>query len=457
VCDTSVVVGSASVDGSVIFAKNSDRPANECQPLRYYPRRSYPAQARVRCTHREIPQAGETLAVLGCQPWWMWGFEIGVNEAGVTIGNEAVYGREGYADDGLLGMDLLRLGLERGRTAYEALRVVVDLLEEFGQGGSADVAIPRSYHNSYIIADPIEAWVLETAGRYWAAEKVKGRRAISNCFTIGTEWDEASSDLIDHAVANGWWARGTDFDFARAYGDPNRDVGSGQCRFARASHVLDGRASLGVPDMMQVLRDHAGLRTGPSGETVPTPICMHEVPPNLGATAASLVVHLRPKLASPLTALVWHSFGSPCLSAFHPIYVAAGPALGELARGEGTFDRTSPWWRNEQIQRRVDAYPALKPTVLATWRNFEQGAFAAIGEAEKRAQSLAPAYVDTELRRVGEELTAELLAALAELDDLTAAAIESSEPLSSADAAHWNQLNQAVGLDVGAPVPAGVD
>ena len=108
VCDTSVVVGSASADGSVIFAKNSDRPANECQPLRYYPRQSYPARARVRCTHREIPQTSETLAVLGSQPWWMWGFEIGVNEAGVAIGNEAVYGREGYADDGLLGMEIGR-------------------------------------------------------------------------------------------------------------------------------------------------------------------------------------------------------------------------------------------------------------------------------------------------------------------------------------------------------------
>ncbi len=451
-CDTSVVVGSASVDGSVIFAKNSDRPANECQPLRYYPRQRYPTNARVRCTHREIPQARETLAILGSQPWWMWGFEIGVNECGVAIGNEAVHGRDGHVANGLLGMDLLRLGLERGHTAYEALHVVVDLLEEFGQGGSADVSTPRSYHNSYIIADPHEAWVLETAGRYWAAERVKGRRAISNCFTIGTAWDEASADLIDHAVGRGWWpANGPDFDFGRAYGDPNRDVGSSQCRFARASDVLNGRSRLGVADLLQVLRDHAGVRTGPLGELAPTPICMHEVPPNLGATAASMVAHLRPDQPSPLTALVWHSFGSPCLSAFHPLYVAAGPAANELGRGTGTFDPSSPWWQNERLQRRVDAYPHLKPIVQAAWHDLEREAFAAVRSAEDRAKSLAPADPRSELRRLGDTITADLLATMSELDQLTAAQIERSEPPSAVDLNHWNALNGPVGLE---PAPS---
>ena len=453
-CDTSVVVGSATVDGSVIFAKNSDRPANECQPLRYYPRQSYPAKSQVRCTHREIPQAGETLAVLGSQPWWMWGFEIGVNELGVAIGNEAVYGREGYADDGLLGMDLIRLGLERGRTAHAALHVIVDLLEEFGQGGSADVAMPRSYHNSYIIADPTEAWVLETAGRYWAAEKVKGRRAISNCFTIGTDWDEVSADLIDHAVARGWWKLGADFDFARAYGNPDRDISSGQCRFARASEVLHGQPRLGVPDMIQVLRDHAGRRTNPLGESLPTPICMHEAPPNVGATAASMVVQLRPGPANPLTALVWHSFGSPCLSGFHPSHVAADPSVGELARGAGSFDPASPWWRNERIQRRVDTHPGLRSLVQASWRDYELRAFAAVAAAEQRAQTTeSPA---AELRRIDEKLTTELLAKIGELDELTATRSESCERPSTDDLAHWAKLNEPVGLAWVEAQPVGI-
>ena len=66
------------------------------------------------------------------KPAWMWGAEMGANEHGVAIGNEAVWNRLSDpvydAVPRLLGMDLLRLGLERGRTAYEALQVITTLL-----------------------------------------------------------------------------------------------------------------------------------------------------------------------------------------------------------------------------------------------------------------------------------------------------------------------------------------
>jgi secernin len=68
-----------------------------------------------------------------------------------------------------------RLGLERGQTAAEAMKVITNLLEEHGQGGRCfenDSVKGVLYHNSFIIADPTEAWVLETAERHWAAEKV---------------------------------------------------------------------------------------------------------------------------------------------------------------------------------------------------------------------------------------------------------------------------------------------
>ena len=182
-CDTLVSL----TDDGVLFAKNSDRDPNEAQALRWHPAAEHPAGATVEATWISIPQVERTHAVLLSQPWWMWGAEIGTNEHGVTIGNEAVFTRR-TGDDGhgtLLGMDLLRLGLERGATRHEAVEVIVALLEQHGQGGSCSHEHPRfTYDNSFLVADPEGAVVLETAGRRWATEEVAGARSISNGLTI---------------------------------------------------------------------------------------------------------------------------------------------------------------------------------------------------------------------------------------------------------------------------------
>lgn len=66
-----------------------------------------------------------------------------------------------------------RLGLERSSSADEALDVITKLLEKYGQGGPCSRTDQGFvYHNSYLIADSSCAWVLETCGKHWAAEKI---------------------------------------------------------------------------------------------------------------------------------------------------------------------------------------------------------------------------------------------------------------------------------------------
>ncbi len=52
-----------------------------------------------------------TYATILSKPAWIWGCEMGANEHGVSIGNEAIYTKDmgpGDLDEKLIGMDLVR-------------------------------------------------------------------------------------------------------------------------------------------------------------------------------------------------------------------------------------------------------------------------------------------------------------------------------------------------------------
>ena len=74
--------------------------------------------------------------------------------------------------------------LERSRSADEALTAVTGLIEEYGQGGSGHdprhAPQGRPYWNSFLVADPVSAFVIDTSGLEFAVETVVSTRAISN-------------------------------------------------------------------------------------------------------------------------------------------------------------------------------------------------------------------------------------------------------------------------------------
>lgn len=361
-CNNVVALGNATADGVVVFGKNSDRAPNEAHVLEKIPAADHPLGDRVRCTYLEIPQVEHTHAMILARPCWTWGAEMGTNEHGLTVGNTAVYTKVPYQTGaGLLGMDLLRLALERAKTSREALDVITGLLEKHGQGGNCGFRKAFYYHNSFLIADAGDAWVLETAGSHWIAQAVKDVRATSNTLTITTEYDLISKDMISYAEEQGWHKPGTPFNFKKSYGGPGlypsylwTMFGKGDCRQNRLMHLLESaRGTITPKSIMTMLRDHgkkAGPDYTPAEGYFENSVCMHSGfgPIRTDQTTGSMVTHLTE--SNPTHWLTGTS--APCTGIFKPVWLDSGlPDIGQHPTGQyclGTL-----WWQHERLHREV--------------------------------------------------------------------------------------------------------
>jgi secernin len=323
-CDTLVRVHA----DRVLFAKNSDRDPNEAQLLDWQPRREYAPGEVLRCTWISIPQVARTHAVLLSRPYWMWGAEIGANEHGVVIGNEAVFTRQPYAATGLTGMDMLRLGLERAATAEQAVEVITALLERHGQGGGCGHEDREfTYHNSYLLADPRNAFVLETAASRWQAERITGAWSISNGLTLPGMVRE--NDRLRSYVS--------------------------RCALRRGQTMAAAGTAEDAGDLMRALREHGEAAT-PRYHLLNGAMhgaCMHAGGVLVGSqTTASWVAELRPDAVRHWVTAT----SAPCTSLFKPVRVEQ-----PLDLGREPTDRADPdslWWRHERLHRQVMRDPA---------------------------------------------------------------------------------------------------
>jgi secernin len=391
-CDT---LCSISPTGT-IFGKNSDRPSSEVQVIEAFGERQ--SGVDLRTQYLTIPDAG-AVALLGSRPDWLWGLEHGVNEHRVAIGNEEIFttlspNREPAA---LIGMDLVRLGLERGGSADDSLGAITALLEEHGQGGIGVQTTGNSYFSSFLIADPRSAWVLETSGRSWVAAPVNGSAAISNRITIGREWTLSSPDI----------APGTDFDEFR---HPTAPTGHADVRLAASHAYLSASgADLTPADVAANLRDHGADRWGSPGKTEPVQpppegynpdgtgvtVCMHVR--QVRNTTSSMIAELPSDPERPLRA--WVTPGNPCVSVYVPVFPprAVPEALSEPA----------VWGHFAELRDRVEANGGALEEIRAVFGPLEGELWAEADDLAARPDRHA-VFVEGAWQRVAEALDAVL-------------------------------------------------
>ena len=345
-CDT---LCARRAEGTV-FGKNSDRPPSEVQLIESHAARHGGGSLRTQYLTIDDPGAA---ALIGARPDWLWGMEHGINHHGVAIGNERV-----FTDDdpdqhppGLIGMDLVRLGLERGTTAHRAVAEITALIQRHGQGGVADPVTGDAYFSSFLVADPHEAWVVESSGRDWAAHPVTDHAAISNRITL-TTCTLASTDDPDRFDPQTWLR-------------PDEWTAHADQRLAASRGALATSVDFGPSDMAAALRDYGGHRWGAPGADLPTvdpptdqgpdgqgwTVCMHVR--GLSTTTSSIIGWLD----RSGNHRAWVASGSPCVSVFIPLS-ATQPAPDLLADPDA-------WHRLARLRDLVDAHPALLPEIRA--------------------------------------------------------------------------------------------
>ena len=108
-CDTFVVLPPLTDASFRVFGKNSDRPSDEVQEV-ILVSQEQATPTSVQCTHICVPQVSKIYRCILSKPAWCWGAEMGANEHGVCVGNEAVYSKIPYnaRENALTGLDVVR-------------------------------------------------------------------------------------------------------------------------------------------------------------------------------------------------------------------------------------------------------------------------------------------------------------------------------------------------------------
>ena len=153
---TNLLVGkNASVDGSTIITYAADSHTL-FGDLQYLPAADHPAGAMRKIVDwdsgkpmGEIPEVAHTYAVVG-----------NMNEHQVTIAESTWGGREELWDlNGKSIIDygsLMYIALQRSKTAREAIKVMTDLVAQYGYASEGE---------SFSIGDPNEIWIMDMIGK----------------------------------------------------------------------------------------------------------------------------------------------------------------------------------------------------------------------------------------------------------------------------------------------------
>jgi dipeptidase len=453
-CTTITAGKLATADGSVITSHTDDshrtRSSVMIVPAAEYPRgskaemyrrvnddtRAMPAYAYVKTG--EIPQVPSTFGYINTAYPCMNQYQLGVGES--TFGGRP----ELRSDAGLIDcQDLIRLMLERCRTAREAISLARGMLAQFGWNDAGECLT---------IADRNEVWHLEIVGpgagltgAVWVAERVPDDHVSvnANASTIkevniqDPDHFQASDNLFAVAKEHGWWDGSETFRFCYAYAPESRTSLASRRREWRVlsllapSLKLDPNAEnypfsvkpdtlVALDDLIRIFKDYyEGTEfnmikditvADDDGKTVISPLANPFMPYDMNKmfringgwgwmgertiarwyTMYATIIQCRSWLPDDVGGVAWFALDNVATSVYIPIYAG----VTDLPQSYKTDGRTTgystdaAWWAFNRLGTlAAQRWGDMRKDVDSVWIPLQQDIFRRAAELESSIQS----------------------------------------------------------------------
>lgn len=434
-CTNIIVTKGASTDGSVFITYSADS-YQFYGDLVHYKRAIYPEGTMLSVYEWDsgkflgkIKQAKETYNVVG-----------NMNEFQVVIGETTFGGPEelinpkGIIDYG----SLIYITLQRAKTARDAIKIMAELVDEYGYCSSGE---------SFSIADAKEAWIMEMVGKgegkkgaVWVAIRIpdgyiSAHANMARITTFNLKDPENvlySKDVISFAREKGYFnGKDEEFSFADAYAP--MDFGSVRFCDGRVWSVfrrvnksaekyisyikgeslermplfIKPERKLSLQDVMALMRDHYegtefDMTKGIAAGTYNSPYrwrpltwefegntYFHERPISTPQTGFSFVSQARDYLPNEIGGILWFGVDDTYMTVYTPMYCSITKAPHNFGTGLASlshFNWESAFWVFNFVSNfAYPKYSLIIDDIISEQRNIEGYFLAQQPSIEKQA------------------------------------------------------------------------
>lgn len=461
---TSILVGKkASIDGSIMIARNEDAKTAWPKHFKVYPHVEHNNKQLFISPDNgfsmELPQ---TSGRYTATPEWTNEYGIfaedGFNEYGVAMSatesayaNERVLGVDPLISTGIGEEAMITVTLPYIHSAREGVKYLGQIVEEKGASES----------NGILFADQSEAWYMEIAtGHHWVAQRIPddSYAVVANQLAI-QEIDFTdknnflhSTGIVDFVSINKLNPATDSFNFRKIFGTQDlsdeiystprvwygqkylnpeiiQEPMSEELPFIRKANRLISRE-----DVEFILGSHfQGTEYDPIGQGL-TDLKHKFRPISLAKTQESHILQIRPSLPTEIAGIQWLAMGVTAQSLFVPFYATINDTPESYKKGEATYSADSAYWKYKLLGILVDSnYLEFGPKLKAMQKEVRIELNRRVHEIDKLLQEDINLTPENKVEIITKKSNENAFYAIKKVEELTAQLITEATAFSPLD------------------------